>query len=179
MYHLALIDMEKAYRAALSHYRGRSAAEVDEQTVRWFDEHVVRHLQPGGKSAIEEHRQAGHHLILLTSSSAYEARAATRAFAMHDFLANHFPVDENGALTGEVISPLCYGPGKVTHAETWAKRHDVDLTTSYFYSDSLSDLPMLERVGNPRVVNPDPRLARVAKRRQWPILRWDLAGPPR
>ena len=50
-------------------------------------------------------------------------------------------------MTGALVSPLCYGQGKVTHAERWAEENDIDLATSTFYTDSLSDLPMLERVG--------------------------------
>jgi phosphoserine phosphatase len=68
--------------------------------------------------------------------------------------------------------PFCYGPGKVQRAERWAAEHGVELEQSYFYTDSLSDLPMLERVGQPRIVNPDPRLRREANRRGWPILDW-------
>jgi phosphoserine phosphatase len=69
-------------------------------------------------------------------------------------------------------APLCFGAGKVVHASAWARDHGVDLSASAFYTDSVSDLPMLERVGEPRVINPDLRLRRVARRRGWPIESW-------
>jgi hypothetical protein len=69
-----------------------------------------------------------------------------------------------GASPGEVETPFCFGAGKVAVAEAWAARHDVDLDTSAFFTDSISDLPMLERVGEPVVVNPDLRLGWEARR---------------
>ena len=76
----------------------------------------------------------------------------------------------DGRFTGRAVLPLCYGRGKIERAERFAAEHGIDLARSYFYSDSISDLPMLERVGEPRVVCPDPRLRREARRRRWPIL---------
>src|SRR5438046_3088418 len=62
----------------------------------------------------------------------------------------------------------------VERADRFASEHDIDLGRSYFYTDSITDLPLLERVGEPRVVNPDPRLGRVAARRGWPVVRLRL-----
>jgi phosphoserine phosphatase len=70
------------------------------------------------------------------------------------------------------VRPICYGPGKVEVAEAWACANGVDLAASSFYSDSSTDVPMLERVGRPYAVHPDPRLALLARSRGWPILDW-------
>ena len=78
----------------------------------------------------------------------------------------------DGKFDGTHQRPACYGPGKVHWAEAFAAANDVDLARSFFYTDSYTDLPMLERVGKPVVVNPDPRLLRTARRRGWPILDW-------
>jgi phosphoserine phosphatase len=108
----------------------------------------------------------------LTSASAFEARAAKDTWSLHDYLSNDFPTDENGKLVGTFVPPLCYGAGKVRRATNWASERGIDLASCYFYSDSLTDLPMLRAVGHPRVVSPDPRLKRTAQRMGWPILRW-------
>ena len=79
---------------------------------------------------------------------------------------------ESGQLTGRLAAPLCYGRGKVDCALDWAKPRGVELTESIFYTDSVTDLPMLEEVGEPRVINPDPRLERVARQRGWSIETW-------
>ena len=76
----------------------------------------------------------------------------------------------DGLFTGEAVRPLCYGAGKVHWVRELAERHGVDLASSYFYTDSVTDLPVLEPVGHPRIVNPDVPLRRVARRRGWPIL---------
>ena len=87
----------------------------------------------------------------------------------------HFLVTElvvrDGRFTGQVIEPVCYGRGKAYWAERFAAEHGVDLARSYFYTDSITDLPVLDRVGHPRVVHPDPRLRRLAQRRGWQVLR--------
>ena len=57
----------------------------------------------------------------------------------------------------------------------FAETHDLDLTESFAYGDSIADLPMLETVGHPRVVNPDKKLSAVAKKRGWPIHHWSIA----
>jgi phosphoserine phosphatase len=70
------------------------------------------------------------------------------------------------------VPPLCFGAGKIAQAEAYAEARGVSLAESYFYTDSINDLPMLERVGNPRVVNPDLRLSWVARRRGWSVEDW-------
>ena len=172
LYHLAAIDMETAMNRALAHYRGTDAGALDRRTRAWFEREVAGRLRPGALAAVEEHRRRGDALVILTNSSSFEARAAAERWRFDDFLANHFPTDPSGRLLGGFERPLCYGAGKVARAEAWARGRGADLADSYFYSDSYSDLPMLERVGKPRVVSPDPRLRVAARRRGWPILTW-------
>ena len=78
----------------------------------------------------------------------------------------------DGRLTGKVVPPVCFGPGKIVWAERFAAEYGVDLSSSYFYTDSISDLPLLERVRYPVAVNPDPRLRRLARKRGWPVERF-------
>jgi phosphoserine phosphatase len=123
---------------------------------------------------LDAHRRACEPVVLLTSSSRYASELAREQFGLDDVL---FQVYETagGKFTGEPGRPLCYGPGKVEKAEAWAREHRVDLGASAFYTDSYTDLPMLERVGRPRAVAPDLRLRREARRRGWPILDWSAA----
>jgi phosphoserine phosphatase len=78
----------------------------------------------------------------------------------------------DGRFTGRVLEPVCYGLGKVHWAERLAERAAIDLDGSYFYTDSYSDLPMLQRVGHRVVVNPDPRLRRFARKAGWTVEAW-------
>src|SRR5690606_34015712 len=156
--HASVIDMEVAITRALDHYRGVSADDLDRRTRIWFDREVAARLRPRAAAALAEHRRRGDLLVILTNSSCYEARAAAERWGFDDYLANEFPLDGDGRLTGRFVPPLCYGPGKVARAEAWAAARGISLADCSFYSDSYSDLPMLERVGQPRVVSPDPRL---------------------
>lgn len=172
LYHLSLIDIETAFAEAVGHYRGRLYEDLEAETRDWFARDVAHHLRRGAGQALREHRDQGHHLVLLTSASAFAARAARDTWQLHDFLSNDFPTDDRGRLDGTFVTPLCYGPGKVERARAWSAERDVDLSQSYFYTDSYSDAPMLRVVGHPRVISPDPRLAREARQRGWPILQW-------
>jgi HAD superfamily hydrolase (TIGR01490 family) len=172
LYHLSLIDIETAYGVALAHYRGRFYEDLQEEARAWFLKDVAHHLRPGAERALRDHRAQGHPLVLLTSASSFAARAALDTWGMDHFLSNDFPTDDGGRLDGTFVAPLCYGPGKVERASSWAADHGVDLSRSYFYSDSYSDAPMLRAVGYPRVISPDPRLSREARQRGWPVLQW-------
>ena len=77
-----------------------------------------------------------------------------------------------GLFTGRVRKPLPYGTGKVTLAERLGQQVGFTLDDATFYTDSITDLPLLERVREPVVVNPDARLRRIAKQRGWPIETW-------
>lgn len=171
LYHLNLLDMERAYEQATRIYTGLAEDEVNDRAVDFFSREVKHRLQPGAQRSLAEHRQRGHRLVLLTSSSSYQAAAACQAWGLDHWIANHFPAPK-GYLLGTIAKPLCYAEGKVIHAQKWASEQGIDLASSYFYSDSFSDLPMLQAVGFPHVVNPDPRLRTFSKRQRWPILNW-------
>lgn len=172
LYRLSVIDMETALDRAIEHYRGVASDDLDSRTRDWFHRHVSPRARPKALEAIERHRDQGHPLVLLTNSSCYEAAVAAETWGFDAYLANNFPTDSRGRLLGTFERPMCYGPGKVARAERWAADNGVDLGASFFYSDSYSDVPMLERVGEPRVVAPDPRLRRAARQRGWKVLDW-------
>lgn len=170
-YRLHGIDIVDVTRKALLTVKGKREEDVAAETERWYLDEVAPRAAPGAWPAIEAHRQEGHLLVLLTSSSPYESAVATEHFALDAPLSSSYEVVD-GVFTGEPKLPLCYGEGKIHYAERFALERSVDLDESYFYSDSSSDLPMLARVGNPRAVNPDPWLRLQAIRRGWPILDW-------
>jgi HAD superfamily hydrolase (TIGR01490 family) len=172
LYHLNLLDMESAYQKVTQHYKGMLEQELAERTLAFFSAEVEPRLQPGARQALADHRQRGHRLVLLTSSSCYQAMAACQSWGLDHWIANQFP-SKDGILDGTFVKPLCYGPGKVTLAEKWARQEGINLDQSYFYSDSYSDLPMLRRVGFPKVVNPDPKLKNYSRQMKWQVLNWD------
>ena len=172
LYRLSIIDMEKAYRRALAHYRGHSDVDMATRAQDWFAEEVPSRLQPGARIALDYHRDQAHLGAVLTTSSCYVARCAAQYFNLDEGIGNSFSLDTEGCLDGDFNAPLCYGNGKIEWARRWAEPRGIALEDCYFYTDSYSDLPMLKVVAHPRVVNPDFRLRRVARKRGWPILDW-------
>jgi len=170
-YRLGMVDMERAMRKALRTVVGIEEAALRRWTRAWFFDEVAPLALPGALRAIAEHRRRGHPLVLLTSASRYESEAACEFFGLDDFLCTTYET-LGGVLTGGVAGPICYGEGKVAHAAGWAREAGVPLEGSFFYTDSVTDLPMLLAVGHPRVVDPDARLRWEALRRGWPILDW-------
>jgi len=171
-YHLSMIDMQEAMNRAISTVAGQREEVLAQRTADWYHEEVRGHLIPTALEVMEQHRAQGHPLVLLTTSSPYLAQVVCDDLKMDAFGSTAFEVDGDGLFTGHVVEPACYGMGKVEHALRIAVRLGIDVESSYFYSDSYTDQPMLDKVLHPRVVNPDPRLRRLAQRRGWRILDW-------
>ncbi|MCB9554742.1 MAG: HAD family hydrolase [Deltaproteobacteria bacterium] len=170
-YRLNIVDMQRVMRDALSTVVGETEQTLRQWTREWFDAEVAQHITEAGRRAVDEHRRAGHLVVLLSMTSPYIAEAVAETLDLDATICTAYDV-ENGLLTGKALQPLCYGPGKVTLARRFAEHCAIDLGRSYFYSDSASDLPMLEAVGFPRPVNPDLHLRLVAWRRGWSTLDW-------
>jgi HAD superfamily hydrolase (TIGR01490 family) len=175
LYEMGFADIEDVIERAMGTLAGEDEAPVVERTSRFWHEEVRARIRPGARDAVEAHRAKGERVVLLTSSSNYLSIEAQEELGLDDILCNRFEVVD-GVFTGTPQRPLCFGPGKVTHAEAYAAQHGVALADCAFYTDSFSDLPMLEAVGKPVVVAPDPRLRRHARRRAWTIAEWGEAG---
>lgn len=172
LYRFGMVDIERAMEEAIGTIAGETERDVRAWTREWFEHEVQPHAAPGAWAYLEAHRAAGHALVLLTSSSRYASEAAVVHFGLDAALHTVFEVAADGRFTGRPVQPICFGEGKVQRAEALARELDLDLDRSWFYTDSTTDLPMLERVGHPRVVDPDPRLRRQAARRGWQVMSW-------
>jgi HAD superfamily hydrolase (TIGR01490 family) len=172
LYRLAILDMDRLARRLVQDLEGQPEAAMREKTDRWFRAEILPTVTQAGKDAIARHRAAGEPIVLLTGGSQYVAEPLGQVLGTDAVLCSRIEAVA-GTFTGRFIEPLCVGHGKIHWATAWAAAHHVDLARSTFYTDSYNDLPMLELVGTPVAINPDPRLARVARRRGWRIERWD------
>lgn len=170
-YELGFVPMDYALARAVSTLKGIPEREMAERVERWYREEVAMHVAPLAREALRAHREKGEALVLLTSSSPYISRPVVEELGMDDFLCSRFEVVD-GVFTGAPVLPFCYGGGKVVLAKAWAEQRGIRLEDCAFYTDSHSDVPMLEAVGRPVVVNPDVRLRRLATKRGWPQHRW-------
>ncbi len=176
-YRFGLLDYDAMARKVLARHRGDAVAPVYEEVAAWFESDVRWSICSQARETIAFHRDRGHTLVLLTSATPFLSKPVAELLEVPHVLCTNLEVVE-GKLTGKHFEPACYGAGKVDHAERFAAEHALDLDRSYFYSDSISDLPMLARVGHPHVINPDPRLKREALARGWPLATWTAEGRP-
>lgn len=168
-YRLNLLDIDRAMARASDLIAGQNEAETAAFCEQWYREIVRAYLVPAMVGQIEQHRRSGHEIAFLSSTTNYLAQPLARDLGVEHLLVTRLEVVE-GCFTGRAIRPVCYGAGKVHWAKAFAHDHGVDLGASYFYTDSVTDLPVLELVGHPRVVNPDRLLRREARRRGWEIV---------
>jgi HAD superfamily hydrolase (TIGR01490 family) len=166
---LGILDMQELAPKLLSTAAGDDEPELRRQCDLWFAQDVLPHLTEAGKLRVADHKARGHVLGIVSGSTQYSVQPLAEYLGMADHYVCTYVEARDGRLTGRIVPPVCYGPGKIVWAERFAAEHDVDLAASYFYTDSITDLPLLEHVGHPVAVNPDPRLRRLARKRDWPI----------
>jgi HAD superfamily hydrolase (TIGR01490 family) len=171
-YHLGFANLDDYIAHALHKLKGESDALVQNEIETFYHDQVRHHYRPGALEVLSEHRARGDRLALLTSSPHQLARLVAKELTFHDCLATELEVDVQGKYTGRTIGPVCFGRGKVDVAQKYAADLQVPLSSCSFYTDSVTDLPMLKCVGSPVVVNPDPRLRRAALVEKWKIVDW-------
>jgi HAD superfamily hydrolase (TIGR01490 family) len=131
---------------------------------------LLSRVRPEAQRLIEMHRRAGRNTYIVSASPQELVEPLATAIGMTGGIGTISAIDDTGVYTGELAGPFVYGPGKVTAIREISEWEGYDLNMSYAYSDSASDLPMLDAVGHPVAVNPDGTLARVAHDHGWPIV---------
>ena len=126
-------------------------------------------VRPEAKKLLESHHRRGHATYIVSAAPVEIVEPLAGALGMTAGIGTRAVV-EDGVYTGELAGPFCYGPGKVTAIAEVAHWEGYDLSRCYAYSDSASDLPMLDAVGHPVAVNPDARLGAAAAERGWPVV---------
>src|SRR5581483_7992134 len=136
---------------------------------------LVPMIYPEAAALIEEHRALGHPIALISASGMEMVSPVAAALGAKHCVATRMVVHD-GLYTGE-IEFYCYGEGKAVAARELAAEHGYRLEDCHAYSDSITDLPLLEAVGHPHAVNPDRDLREIAVARGWPVL--DFVAPVR
>ncbi len=171
-YTLGVIDAPVVAAKVALQLEGTSEMAMATRCDDWFRRYVEQHVCDLGRRAVEHHRARGDLLAIVTGASPYAAHPLARRLDIPHVVASELEVDDRGIFTGRFVAPLCYGDGKIVRTKRLAEEHGFALEESTFYSDSYTDLPLLEAVAEPVVINPDPRLERIAKKRGWRIEAW-------
>jgi HAD superfamily hydrolase (TIGR01490 family) len=137
---------------------------------------ILPRVFPQMLDEVHAHQDAGRPAFIVSAAGNGIVESLARVLGMEGGIGTRYEVDAEGNFTGRLDGPFVYGPGKVEAMQRFADQHEIDLESSYAYSDSLSDLPMLRAVGNPVAVNPDPPLAEIAKAEGWQTMRFERLG---
>jgi HAD superfamily hydrolase (TIGR01490 family) len=153
-----------------------SVAGTEAQTLRALAPHVIEELlpriRPEAQALLEMHEQAGRDVYIISASPVEIVGELARALDITGGIGTESEIVD-GVYTGKLSAPFCYGEGKAEHIRKLAAEHGYDLSQCYSYSDSASDLPMMQIVGNPIAVNPDRPMMAVAHRRGWPVIEFN------
>ncbi len=150
-------------------YRGMKAATLRSQAEKLFYEEILPTIYPDTKALLQEDRRQGYLPVLVTGELDVALEEVIRYLGFQAVICNSL-VFADGVATGEVKAPLIAEEEKVRAMKALCREYGTEMKQSKAYSDSFSDLPMLEAVGIPAAVNPDRRLKRVALDRGWTIL---------
>ena len=122
-----------------------------------------------------EHQDAGRQAFIVTAASHDIAELLAHVLVLDGGIGTRYEL-EDGVYTGRLAAPMTYREGKADAVRRVASERGIDLSASYAYSDSESDVPMLRAVGHPVAVNPDAELARIAREEGWLVMRFDKLG---
>ena len=126
-------------------------------------------IESGKPDLLEKHRQANDMLVIITATNDLITKPIADLLGVKTLIATEAEFDNN-RYTGEILGVPCFQEGKVTRFNHWLDSLNYDLQDSWFYSDSINDLPLLKVVDNPIAVTPDDKLRDHAQNANWPII---------
>lgn len=148
---------------------GHKAADVEALGDDFIDD-LAATVRPQLQPVLDKHAAQGDRRVVLSASPTEIVSRFADAAGLDYGVGTTAARDENDCYTGELTGPFCYREGKAEVMRQLAEQWDLDLSQCYAYSDSASDLPMLELVGHPVAVHPEYELRQIALERGWPII---------
>jgi putative phosphoserine phosphatase/1-acylglycerol-3-phosphate O-acyltransferase len=170
------MEFEGLINKATEVLRGRSLSDLQQIGERLFAEKIEKRIYPEMRELVQAHLDRGHTVVLSSSALTIQVEPVARFLGIPNTLSNRFEIDVDGVLTGKVLKPILWGPGKANAAQKFAAEHDIDMADSYFYADGDEDVALMDLVGNPRPTNPGDKMAEIARKRGWPILEFSSRG---
>ena len=161
--------MERMRAQAASLTVGWNAQKVRAVVTEVLEDVITPLMYEEALELIEAHKRAGRVVCIVSSSPQEIVEPLADLLGIHRVIATRTAIDTDGRFTGE-LEFYAYGPYKASAIRDLAVTLEIDLSESFAYSDSITDLPMLEAVGIPTVVNPDRELRRIARTRGWQIV---------
>ena len=177
-YKIGILDIRSWTLDMMAQFSGQSEKQLEEDAIAWVEDAVVETIYPEAEQLVAEHLAESHVVAIVSGATAFVVRPIAARLGIEHILHTRLEV-ENGLFTGRVIEPICFEEGKIYWLQQFIDEQGIDLAKSYFYSDSITDLPLLDLVGHPVATNPDPLLYRTAVKRRWPVRFFDPPPPAR
>jgi len=172
-YKQGTLDIFEFLKFQLAPLGAHPRRQLDAWHQQYMSDVVAPRIAPQARALVEQHRSQGDLIALVTATNAFVTAPIAKAFGIDHLIATGIE-EVNGEFTGKPHGTPSFREGKVSRTEQWlqALGHRLEgFERSWFYSDSMNDLPLLEKVTHPVATNPDERLASVAGQRGWTILR--------
>lgn len=173
-YQAGQLDLDRYIEFATSVWRVRPLEEALAARERFMVEVMRPMLMPQAFELVKQHQEAGDLVAIVTATNAFVTEPIAQAFGVETLIAVNLQRDGAGRYTGKVEGVPSFQAGKITRVEQWLAglgRQWQDFERIHFYSDSINDLPLLERVSHPVATNPTPALAKIADAQGWPQLK--------
>lgn len=176
-YQAGTLDVHDYVRFATEAVRLRGPEAAAQAHAQFMREVIQPAIRPEALQLVRQHQQAGDTVLIVTATNEFVTRPIAQALGVPELLAMQLARDPSGWYTGEIDGTPTMREGKVRRMEQWlaARRLSWGDVESTFYSDSMNDVPLLEKVDHPVATNPDARLRALAQERGWRIL--DLFTP--
>ncbi len=168
-YQAGTLDIQAYLRFSLKPLTEHTQERLDELQREFMQDWIEPLMLERAQQLLDLHREKGDYLLIVTATNRFITGPIAERLGVDDILATD-PECIDGRYTGEVAGTPCFREGKVTRLQDWLKEHSYTLSETYFYSDSNNDLPLLEQVGKPVAVDPDPTLKATAEQHGWPII---------
>lgn len=162
-------NTEMSRTSTLEFVTGHKAEELVAWGRQIAEERIMPRVYEDIVRVIEEHKARGDLTFLVTAAPVELASTIGEGLEMTGTIATVSEVDSAGYYTGRLVGPVMHGPEKAKAVAEVAAEHGIDLAECAAYSDSMNDLPLLESVGHPHAVNPEPELRRIARVRGWHV----------
>ncbi|MCE0913189.1 HAD family hydrolase [Pseudomonas sp. NMI760_13] len=163
------LDMQAYLAFSMEILASSEPAQLEQWHREFMRDCIEPIILPRAEALLRQHREAGDQLVIITATNRFVTAPIARRLGVRTLLATECEV-RDGRYTGRSTDIPCFREGKVTRLARWMLENGFDLEGSYFYSDSLNDVPLLEVVANPVAVDPDPRLRVEAERRGWQVI---------
>ncbi|WP_439520084.1 HAD family hydrolase [Hydrogenophaga sp.] len=172
-YKAGTLDVHRYVRFAIDAVREQGRAEAALAHQRFMRDVIRPAMTEAAIDLVRAHQTAGDQVVIVTATNEFVTRPIAQAFGVDELIAIELQTDERGEPTGDIRGVPSFREGKVARVEQWLAARGLDWSNvqhSTFYSDSMNDLPLLERVHEPVATNPDARLRALALERGWRIL---------